>query len=123
MRQRRTAMGLSVKALAEHAGVDRGRLAVLEEGGNVRLTTVSAVLRALDDLEHEMGMDVPSVVEAPAASDDQPTPGFIRFKVDGVYGARALVVEGPVENIAELEAAVDRILRRMAGEGEGPTEG
>lgn len=113
VRQRRTAMGMGVKALAEHAGVDRGRLHVLEEGGNVRLTTVSAVLAALDDLEHEMGMDTPSVVAAP---DPTAAPNIIRVEVQGVYGAKALVFEAPVENLAELEEMVDRVMKRLAGE-------
>ena len=62
--------------------------------------------------EHEMGMDMPSQVQPTPAAD----PGFVRIKVENVYGARALIVEGPVGDLAELEAAVDRIMRRL-GEG------
>jgi hypothetical protein len=98
---------MSVSALAKRAGVDRGSLAAFEAGGSVRDTTVAAIDKTLSDLEHEMGMDEPSQVTTP-------DPGFIRFRVEGVYGARALVVEGPVGNLPELEAAVDRIMKRLA---------
>ena len=118
---RRTAIGLSVSALAKRAGVDRGSLTNLEDGKPVRDTTVALIDKTLSDLEHELGMDEPSVVEAPAAAA---APAMIRFTVEGVYGAKALVVEGPVENIAELEAAVDKIMRRLAGEqGDTPPQG
>jgi transcriptional regulator with XRE-family HTH domain len=113
-RARRTAIGMSVSALAKLAGVDRGSLTALEEGRHVRDTTVGQIEKALSGLEHELGMDEPSVVE-PVSS---PEPGFIRFKVEGVYGAKALIVEGPVDNMAELEEMVDRVMRRLA---DGPT--
>lgn len=113
IKTRRTAIGMSVAALAKRAGVDRGSLAALEDGRHVRDTTVAAIDKTLADLEHEMGMDVPSQVAIPAAA-----PAMIRFTVEGVYGAKALVVEGPVENVAELEAAVDRIMRRLAGDND-----
>jgi len=108
---RRTAIGMSVSALAKAAGVDRGSLTALEAGQPVRDTTVASVEKTLTDLEHEMGMDLPAQVVPITAS--APDPGFIRFKVEGVYGANALVIEGPVENIGALEAAVDRLLRRL----------
>ena len=114
-KSRRTAIGLSVSALAKRANVDRGSLANLEDGKAVRDTTVAQIEKTLSDLEHELGMDVPSAVEAPSSA----TPGMIRFKVEGVYGAKALVVEGPVENLAELEEMVDRVMRRLAGEQGG----
>jgi transcriptional regulator with XRE-family HTH domain len=122
IQRRRLTIGMSVAALAKAAGVDRGRLAALEAGEKVRDTTLAAVVRTLDDLEHEMGMDLPSRVE-PVAAEEQ-KPNVIRFVVEGVYGAKALVVEGPVENIAELEAAVDRIMRRLqAGAGGNDASG
>lgn len=115
IQRRRLEIGISVAGLAKRAGVDRGRLAALEAGERVRDTTLAAVTRALADLEHELGMDEPSVVQAPTPEGDT-APGFIRFKVEGVYGAKALVVEGPVENLAELEEMVDRVMRRLAGQ-------
>ena len=121
IQRRRLEIGISVAELARRAGVDRGRLTALENGERVRDTTLAAVTRALADLEHELGMDVPSVVAEQAPAPASP---MIRFTVEGVYGAKALVVEGPVENIAELEAAVDKIMRRLAGEqGDTPSKG
>lgn len=107
--RRRTEIGMSVSALAKRAGVDRGSLAALEEGRTVRDTTVAAVLRALADLEHEMGMDVPG----PAAPAQ---PHLIEFEVTGDFGVR-IVVKGPVEDAAELEASVARLIRDMKRDG------
>lgn len=114
---RRVAIGMSVKALAERAGVDRGSIAKLEAGEKVRMTTVGAIDKALSDLEHEYGMDLPSQVEtlkAPTATE----PGVVRVKVEGVYGAKALIVEAPPENLPELEAMVDRIMRNLRDSGD-----
>lgn len=106
---RRTAIGMSVSALAKRAGVDRGSLAALEEGRTVRDTTVAAVLRTLSELEHEMGMDVPE--PAPPAQ-----PHLMEFEVTGDFGVR-IVVKGPVEDAAELEASVARLIRDMRSDG------
>jgi transcriptional regulator with XRE-family HTH domain len=117
IRDRRRALGLNHSELAALAKVDRSRVTKAEKGDeSLRDSTIGAIHRALSDLEQEMGMDLPSRVVAPNA------PHVIRFVVEGVYGAKALVVEGPVENIAELEAAVDRIMRRLqagANDAEG----
>lgn len=119
-KERRTAIGMSVNALAKRAGVDRGSLTALEAGGHVRDTTVAAVERTLADLEHELGMDEPSQVAGEPVAEK---PHVVRFEVQGVYGARALIVEGPVDDLPALEAAVDRIMRRLAGEESATQEG
>lgn len=106
-RARRAAIGISVSALAKRAGVDRGSLANLEAGHDVRDTTTAAVERTLAELEHELGIDVPSQV-APAAAE----PHMMEFEVSGDFGVR-VVVKGPVENAAELEASVARLIRAM----------
>ena len=116
IQRRRLAIGMSVAELARRANVDRGRLSALEAGDNVRDTTLAAVVRALSDLEHELGMDEPSQVAPVQMASEPPAPHMVRIEVDGVYGAKALVVEGPVDDLPALEAAVDRILRRLAGE-------
>lgn len=102
LRDRRMALGLSLSALHRRSGIDRGTIKRMEEGiEGTRGTTWGAVNRALSDLEHEMGMNDPE------------SPGIVRFVVRGVFGADSLVVEGPVESIAELERSVDRIMRRL----------
>lgn len=63
LRQRREALGLSVRQLASLAQVDRGRLAALESGDPaVRASTIGAVRSTLERLEHEMGEDTPDLV-------------------------------------------------------------
>lgn len=113
LRARREALGLTGTALAKLAEVSREHLSAIESGHKTPTTEwVRRVERALDNYAHETGQDEPeSEAPAPATS-----PGLIRFKVEGVYGAKALVVEGPVENLAELEEMVDRVMRRLAGE-------
>lgn len=102
-RARRLKLGLSVQALAKRAHIDRDTLKRLEEGREgVRELTVTAIDRTLTDLEQEIGM-----------GDPDPESNVVRFTVRGVYGAEAIVVEGPVANIADLEASVDRIMRRL----------
>lgn len=111
IRKRRERLGLSRTRLAEMAHVDRDTLTKLEEGlTKARGTTVAAILRVLDELEEETGM-----------ADPHPNNGggVVRFEVKGVYGAESLVIEGPVENIAELQEAVDRLLRRRETDPEG----
>jgi transcriptional regulator with XRE-family HTH domain len=113
LRARREHLGMTVSDLAELASVDRGKLGRFESGKDVPSERwISGVERALDSFEAETGH------EPGEAATKPPEAGFIRFKVEGVYGAKALVVEGPVENMAELEEMVDRVMRRLA---DGPT--
>lgn len=108
VRARRKRMGLRISELAEQASVSRDTISDMETGKrNPHPDTVEKVLSALDRLEQEMGFD------APPASEDRGS--VVRFVVKGVYGAESLVIEGPVSDIAELEASVDRIMRRIQG--------
>lgn len=103
IRERRTRLGMTVKDLAERAGVDRGRLAKLEAGEPaIRATTIGAVEAALDRIEEETGMN------DPAARED----GVVEFRVTGNFGVD-VVVKGPVRDLAALEESVNRILSRM----------
>lgn len=103
IQERHEKLGISASALAKRASVDRATLARVESGvDGVRRATVGAIETALDQLELEIGMD-----------DPEPQDRIVRFVVRGVYGADSLVVEGPVENIDELERSVDRIMRRL----------
>ena len=102
---RRDRIGLTKTELAKEARVNRDTLSDWEAGKrNPHPDTVEAVLTALDRLEEEMGITAPPPSHTAA-------PGMLRFEVTGVYGAEALVVEGPIENLAELEAMIDRIMR------------
>ena len=118
IKARRTAIGMSVSALAKRAGVDRGSLTALESGGTVRDTTVAAVELTLSDLEHEMGMDEPSRVMEPRGFVEEERGGIVRIRLEGVFGATSAVVEAPADNPDALAAALDVLMRRMkADEG------
>ena len=109
---RRTAIGLSVSALAKRANVDRGSLANLEDGKPVRDTTVAQIDKTLTELEVELGMDVPSVVEAPEAPS---TP--IRLTFHDVFGVGEIIAEGPSDKPDELIAAVTKLLAELREKG------
>lgn len=109
VRARRERLGIGKKELAEEAGVSRDTLAAIEDGRNFRRASLTRIERALSKLEEEVGFSAPP--PTPGAADD-----LIEFRVEGVYGARAIIVKGPVRDIAELEASVDRIMRRLAQE-------
>lgn len=114
-RARRTAIGMSVSALAKRANVDRGSLANLEEGKGVRDTTVAQIEKTLADLEHELGMDVPSAVEAPpSAAPAAP----IRLTFHDIFGVGEIIAEGPADKPDELIAAVSKLLAELRERGE-----
>lgn len=105
IRQRRTRMGISVRDLAERAGVDRGQLGKLEKGeAQSRATTVALIETALDQLEQELGMDAPDV-----RPDD-----VVEFRVAGNFGVD-VVVRGPVRDMEALEDSVARLISKMSG--------
>lgn len=104
IRRRRTSLGVTVRALAERAGVDRGRLSAIEDGASARASTVGAIERALSDLEEEMG--------GPYDTAESTSEGLVKYRLKGNFGVD-VVVEGPVANIDELEAAVERLIKRM----------
>ena len=97
---RRKGLGLSVKALAERAGVDRGRLAAIEDGAAARSSTIGAIEAALDRLEGEMS----------GPYDDAGT--TVTFRLAGNFGVD-VTVQGPVANLTELEESVSRLIRDM----------
>lgn len=102
IRERRTALRMTVKDLATRAGVDRGRLAKLEAGDPaVRATTIGAVEAALTEVEQLTGA-------LPLADDA----GVVEFRVSGNFGVD-VVVKGPVRDLPALEDSVNRILSRM----------
>ena len=109
IRARRVRLGISVKALALRAGVDRGTLASLEAGDErIREATYGSVERALDLLEQEMGVE-------PAAG---PLADVVEFRVSGDFGVD-VVVKGPVRDMAAMEESVARLLARIQAGREG----
>lgn len=110
IRDRRMKLGLSVKALAGLAGVDRGRLAAIEDGAQARSGTYGAIHAALDKLEAEMS----GPYDPPAAIPD-PSGRTVTFHVEGNFGIKA-TVQGPVENIEELRLQVQELIRVMGND-------
>lgn len=109
--RRRTRLGMGVKALAEAAGVDRGSVSKIEREGTGRDSTVGAISNALDRLEQEMGID-PPVADSELAAE-----GLVKFSIAGNFGV-SVIMEGPVRNMAEMEAAAARLVERMQAERE-----
>lgn len=102
MRARREALGLSVRALAERAGVDRSRVSAVEEGQSVRSSTLGAIEAALARLEEEV-----------SGPYDEAGPRTVTYRVQfGDQGAH-VTIEGEVDDIPELEASVRRLLSEM----------
>jgi transcriptional regulator with XRE-family HTH domain len=113
IRARRKRLGMTIGALADHAKVDRDTLSAWERGvTDPHTSTAGKVERALDELEHELGMDLPSVVSQPVPVGD-PDEGMVEFTVEGVYGVRSVVVKGPIRDIAELRRAVSDLIAGM----------
>lgn len=100
--ERRERLKLNKVELAKESGVHRDTITDIEAGKGFQAATMAKLDEALTRLEQEAGIGAP-------------TGGVVRYSVKGVYGAEALVVEGPVANIAELEASVDRIMSRIQG--------
>lgn len=109
MRARRKRLGMTIGALAERADVHRDTLSAIERGeSDPQTSTAGRIERALDELEHEMGMDLPSVVR-PIGDPDA---GLVEFTVEGHFGVRA-VVKGPIKDIDKLQAAVAKLMAGM----------
>lgn len=116
IRERREALGLNVADLAERTGLHRTTHYRIEEGAG-KTSTLRQVERCLDELEHEMGMDQPSVVGQVRPIGD-PEAGLVTFDVKGPASGFSVVLKGPVTDIEKLEATVLRLIAGM----ERPTE-
>lgn len=112
VRARRERLGISRKQLAQEADVAEDTLGDGEAGRReLRPETWGKITLALDRLEAEAGLHAPRVVgsEPIAGTPERPT---VRYRIEGNFGVSA-VVEGPVENIEELEASVARLIAGM----------
>lgn len=110
--ERRERLKLNKSELMRESGVHRDTIADIEGGKGFQAATLAKIEEALTRLEAEAGIGAPA----------KPESGVVRFRVEGVYGAEALVVEGSIDNLAELEASVDRIMRRIERHGTSAVE-
>lgn len=105
------ALGMTDREWHATTGIDRKTLhrAIRNEPGT-RSSTYTAIESELDKLEQKFAGEPVATVK--------PTPTVLRVEVRGVYGADALIVEAPPENLGELEEMVDRIMRNLRRTGE-----
>jgi transcriptional regulator with XRE-family HTH domain len=114
---RRHRLKMTQEEIGKESGLNRDTVSAVEGGGG-SAASQRRIDAALTRLESEAGLP-PFGAEAPTTEREDDKPHVVRFEVQGVYGAKALIVEGPVEDLPALEAAVDRIMRRLAGEQKG----
>lgn len=101
IKRRRLALGIkSVRQVATKSGVSREAVTAAESG-TASNETYDRLEAWLDTFEEETGHDV--------EPDDQ---GVVTFRLSGSFGVD-VALSGPVENLAELEASVRRLIREM----------
>lgn len=114
VRMRRERLGASQGEVADHAGVNRDTVSAVEHGQSSAKSR-RLVGDALTRMEEEAGL--PPIGDEPLVRSVEPVgdgaPQLLRIEVPGVHGARAIVVEGPVDNPEAIAAAVDAIMRRL----------
>ena len=108
IRTRRERLGMSVRALAKEAGVDRSRISLVEEGGEISSTVRRAIVAALDRLEDE--------VSGPYDESRD----VVTFRLKGNFGVD-VTLQGPVSNIDDLEASVTRLIKSMGDPSARPS--
>lgn len=105
LRARRQRLDLSQEALAQKAHVNRDTIAAIERGQGFRRSSLTKIEKALDDLEHEAGLDVPP---------PEPEQQLVEFEVR-IEGEPTITVvargRGAREEIREEIAALVRRLR------------
>lgn len=107
IKRRRLALGIkSQHVLAKQSGVSRDAV-MAAEAGDASETTYGRLEAWLSGIEEETGMD---------ASSSPSERGLVTFRLSGNFGVE-VTVQGPVENVAELEAAVERLIRKVGEEG------
>lgn len=109
IKQRREALGIFADREFERAtsrvGVRVPRSSIAKaEAGQASDLIYSRLEMALDRLEEETGQN-----------DAEPESKHVTFRISGNFGVD-VVVDGPVENIEELEESVAKLIREMRPE-------
>lgn len=110
-RDRRIHLNLTQSELAKEAGIKSYETVGAVERGEGSPVSRRRLDEALTRLEEEAGV---RNREDDATTTEQAAPHMIEFEVTGDFGVR-VVVKGPVENAAELEESVARLIRDMKG--------
>lgn len=103
IRRRRMRLGItSLDAFAAKVGMSRKGVTSAEKGTASKGTydRIDAWLEAFEDEVGECG-----------DGDEVKPSDQVEFHVSGIYGVRELVIKGPVSDMAEMEAVVERLLR------------
>ena len=112
--RRRERNGVAINELAKMVGLTREQLGKILRGEVPGSRSLGKIERALEELEEEAGQHVSELRNGNGSN-------LVKFTIHGVYGAAEVIVEGPIENMAELQAAVDRLLRgQHSPEGGAP---
>lgn len=113
IKARRTRLGMAIKALAERAGVDRGRLAAIEAGTatNVRPSTLGAINRALDELEAERTgtTDLPPGV----TRIGDPSEDLFAVEVYTTEGVLQAIVKGQPKDADTIRETAQKLIEGM----------
>lgn len=100
IKARRLALGIkSVRELAKESGLAREAVTAAE-AGTASVGTYDRLEAWLDAFEEEAGVD------------EVPDPRVVTFRLSGNFGVD-VALSGPVDNLAELEATVQRLIRGM----------
>ena len=92
---------------AEAVEMGISRAAIMKAAqGKASPGTYTRIEAALDEIEHRMTTEAEDLAEAAVKES-----GMVTFDLRGVFGADSVTVKGPVANLAELEAAVEKLLR------------
>lgn len=102
IQRRLDALGISDREFHERTGIDRKTLRRAIAGEErVRSSTYGAIEAALDRLERDV-----------TAGTEGAPGGLVTFRLSGNFGVD-VVVQGPVTNLSELEASVERLVQSM----------
>lgn len=112
LESRRQELGIEITDLAREAGMTREQVGKILAGKVPNSRSMRKLELAMDRLEAEVGRG-PLVRNGNGNGNGGPS--LVKFTIHGVYGAAEVIVEGPVANMAELQAAVDRLLRGERG--------
>jgi transcriptional regulator with XRE-family HTH domain len=108
VQRRRERIGLTISELADRAKVNRDTVSAIEHGKGYRADKLTAIQRALDTIEEEVGL-------GPIA--DEPT-GRAEPVVLTIDGGR-VVMEWPAGDIAGLHEMIRRLRQDDAEKSEG----
>jgi DNA-binding Lrp family transcriptional regulator len=92
----------SLREFADKSGISREALTAAENGA-ASDATYERIEAWFDRFEEEIG------------DEGGPESGIVEFRIAGNFGVD-VIVKGPVSNIAELEAAVQKLIRATQSE-------